>query len=130
MSYDVFVCRFLSGESIPLNKIVATEVLAPHVVAQDPEHGLFQIRTKDGASADLYFTSDTSIMINHFTDGGVMNVISELLDRIKAVLVLPGGTVILSQDSHREHLPQTLRDEWSVIVATTGSQITQAIQAS
>jgi len=59
-----------------------------------------------------------------------MNVISELLRRLEAVLILPGGTVILSRDEEREHLPQQLQDEWSVVVASTGTEIMRAIRAS
>ena len=69
-------------------------------------------------------------MISDFGGDRMMNVISELLRRLEAVLILPGGTVILSREADREHLPQEIKGEWAIVVASTGPEITQAIQAS
>ena len=131
MSYDVFMYRFTKGESVPLNKGAMHEVLDPYVTARDPENGFLRITAgADGGEAEIYTGSEESITINRLGGDEVMNVISDLLRRLEAVLVLPGGTVILSRDEDREHLPQQLRDEWSVVVAPTGPEIARAIRVS
>jgi hypothetical protein len=131
VSYDVFVHRFKEGESASLDMNVLQEVLSPYVTAQHPETGLLQIAANnDGGEADVYVKGESSITINHFGGDVIMNVISEMLRRLGAVLILPGGTVIIDRDDDRCHLPSYMRDEWSVIVAPSGAEITRAIQAS
>ncbi|MER7686234.1 hypothetical protein [Streptomyces sp. NPDC097610] len=131
MSYDVFVCRFVNGDQVPQDKNTVYEVLDPYVTARDPEHHFLQLKAgEDGGTADVYLNSENSILISNFGGVEIMNIISDLLRRLEAVLILPGGTVILNGDADREHLSQDLKDEWSVVVAPTGAEITQAIQAS
>jgi hypothetical protein len=123
--------RFTKGESVPLNKDTMQQVLDPYVTARDPESGFLRITAgTDGGEAEIYTGSEESITINRFGGDEVMNVISDLLRRLEAVLVLPGGTVILSRDEDREHLPRQLQDEWSVVVAPTGPEIARAIRVS
>ncbi|WP_159392933.1 hypothetical protein [Streptomyces cyaneogriseus] len=131
MSYDVFIHRFEEGESAPLDMSVLQEVLSPYVTARHPETGLLQIAAKnDGGEADVYVNGESSITINHFGGDVIMNVISEMLRRLGAVLILPGGTVIVDRDEDRCQLPSYMRNEWSVIVAPSGEEITRAIRAS
>jgi hypothetical protein len=130
VSYDVFVCRFVNGEPASLDQQVVNEVLAPYVTERDPEHGFLHLKAGDGGEADIYANSETSIMINHFGVGEIMDVVADLLKRLEAVLVLPGGTVVLHRAEDRAHLSQSFRDEWSVVVASTGEKITEAIRAS
>ncbi|MGW2571096.1 hypothetical protein [Streptomyces sp. NPDC001537] len=131
MSYDIYVCRFVNGEQESLDQDILHEVLTPYVAARDPEHGFLQLKSPTGGGgADVYLTSENSITISHFGGDEIMNVISDLIHRLEAVLILPGGTVIVDRDEDRDHLTQSFRDEWSVVVASTGAEITQAIQAS
>ncbi|MGW1804632.1 hypothetical protein [Streptomyces sp. NPDC002078] len=130
MSYDIFVHRFSDGEMAPLNKSTVYQVLGPYIHSQNPEGTFLQIRTEDGGRADVYLNTDTSVMINHFGGDTAMDLIAELLRRLGAVLLLPEGTVVLSRPEDRESLPQTLRDEWSITVASTGAEIARGIQES
>ncbi|MEU7059410.1 hypothetical protein [Streptomyces sp. NPDC046197] len=130
MSYDVYVCRFVNGEQEPLDMDIVHEVLDLYVTARDPEHGFLQIKSESGGEADVYLSSEKTITINHFGGDEIMDVISELLRRLDATLILPGGTVILHSDEGSEHLSQNLKDEWSIVIASTGKEITRAIQAS
>lgn len=106
------------------------EVLDPYVTARDPEHGFLQLTAGDRGQAAVYTSTDTSIMISHFSVGEIMDVIADLLKRLGAVLVLPGGTVILQREEDREHLSQDLKDGWSHAVASTGEKIAEAIRVS
>lgn len=131
MSYDVFVHRFREGEPTPLDRRVVQEIMSPYVTAHDPETGFFRIAVKNGeGEADVYTKDESSITINHFGGEVIMNLISKMLRRLEAVLILPGGTVIVDRDEDRGHLPLFMRNEWSVIVAPTGEEITRAIRAS
>ncbi|ATL27644.1 hypothetical protein [Streptomyces formicae] len=129
MSYDIFVCRFVDGEPAVLDKEVAHEALDPYVTARD--ENFLQIKAgSDGGSADIHFSSDTNITINHLGGDEIMNVIVELVRRTESSLILPGGTVVLSRDEDRECLPESIRDGWEVAVASTGEEITRAIRES
>ncbi|MEV5886691.1 hypothetical protein AB0L74_29060 [Streptomyces sp. NPDC052020] len=131
MSYDVFVLRFEKGEPAPLDSRTVQEVLGPYVTARDPGTGFLRIAAKNGGGeADLYIKDESGVAINHFGGNGIMNLISDMLRRLEAVLVLPAGTVIVDRDEDRRHLPLAMRNEWSVIVAPTGEEITRAIRAS
>ena len=129
MSYDVFVSRFVNGESVALDEGVAREVLAPHVVVQDGN--FLQVKVGSGqGGADVYFSSDANITINHVEGDEAMDLVGELVRRLGACLVLPGGTVILNRGEDREHLPEGFKDGWTVTLASTGAEITRVIQAS
>jgi hypothetical protein len=131
VSYDIYVCRFVNGEQELLDQDTLQEVLAPYVTAQDSEGGFLQLKSPiDGGGADVYLTNERTITISHFGGDEMMNVISDLICRIEAALILPGGTVIVPRSADRDHLPQSFRDEWSVVVAAEGAEITKAIQAS
>ncbi|WP_266976376.1 MULTISPECIES: hypothetical protein [unclassified Streptomyces] len=130
VSYDIFVCRFENGETVPLNMSAAHEVLDPFVVARDPATDFLLVSTADGEEAGVYFNSPTGITFNRFEGHGIMDLLAVLLRRLDAVLVVPGGPTILQRDEDREHLFPALRDEGSVLIARTGAEIDQAIKAS
>ncbi|MBD0741926.1 hypothetical protein [Streptomyces sp. CBMA152] len=130
MSYDIFVFRFVNSEQVHLERDVIHEILDAHVTERDPERHFLQLKTGEGGGvADIYLSSESSIMISNFGGDGIMDIISEIMQRLEAVLVLPGGTVVLSREADRQHLPEDFKD-WSVVVASTGQEITQAIRAS
>ncbi|MGR4850785.1 hypothetical protein [Streptomyces sp. LARHCF252] len=85
-------------------------VLDPYVTAQDPEHGFLQLTAGDGGQADVCTSNDTNVTISRFSLEEIIDVIADLLKRLGAVLVLPGGTVILQRAADREHLSQDLKD--------------------
>ncbi|GAA5058296.1 hypothetical protein [Streptomyces similanensis] len=131
MSYDIFLCRFEGGEQRELDFDVVHAIVDPYVTSSAPDRRFLQLAAgTDGGRADLHLTSADSIMISHFGGDGIMNVLSELLRGLRAVLLLPGGTVVLNDHAELEHLAQKLKSEWSVVVAPTGGEITEAIRAS
>ncbi|MEU6182583.1 hypothetical protein [Streptomyces coeruleorubidus] len=100
------------------------------MTARDPEHGSLQLTAGDGGQADVYTSTDTNITISRCSVGEIVDVIADLLKRLGALLVLPGGTVILQRAADRAHLPQDLKDGWSHVVAPTGEEIAEAIRMS
>ncbi|WP_146046182.1 hypothetical protein [Streptomyces cahuitamycinicus] len=131
MSYDVYVCRFVNGEQELLDQRILQEILAPYVTVRDSENGFLQLRSPaGGGEADVYLSNESTITISHFGGDEMMNIISDLIRRLEAVLILPGGTVIVPRSADRDHLPENFKNEWSVVVASAGEEITKAIQAS
>ncbi|MFF5489971.1 hypothetical protein ACWGCK_03135 [Streptomyces virginiae] len=130
MSFDIFVCRFENGEPASLDMGAAHEILDPHAVARDPEIGFLQVSTADGEEAGVYLNDPTGITFNRFGGGGVMDLLADLLRRLDAVLIVPGGPTMIRRDEDHARLPAALRDEWPVVVARTGAEIDRAIRAT
>ncbi|WP_405923970.1 hypothetical protein [Streptomyces sp. NBC_00035] len=130
MSYDIFVMRFENGETVPLDMAVAREVLDPFVAGRDPGVDVLSVRTADGEEADVYLNPPDGITFNRFGGGGVMDLLAVLLRRLDAVLVVPGGPVVVQSDDVRHRLPDILADGVPTVVARTGADIDQAIRAA
>lgn len=122
--------RFDEGETAPLDMAVAHEVLDPFAVTQDSEADFLWLRTPDGEEADVYLRAPDGITFNRFGGGGVMDVLAVLLQRLDAVLVVPGGPVVVQRDEVRPHLPEALTDDCPLVVAQTGAEIDRAIRAA
>ncbi|MFD8013408.1 hypothetical protein [Streptomyces sp. NPDC058955] len=130
MSYDIFVMRFENGETVPLDMAVAREVLDPFVAGRDPGADVLSVRTADGQEADVYLNPPDGITFNRFGGGGVMDLLADLLRRLDAVLVIPGGPVVLQADEARNQLPDVLTDGTPTVVARTGAEIDRAIRTA
>ncbi|WP_432115213.1 hypothetical protein [Streptomyces sp. S1] len=130
MSFDVFVHKFENGESVPLDRDAAHEVLAPYAAGQEPGADFVQVSTGRGESADVYFSMPTGITFTRFGGEGIMDLLAAVLERLDATLVVPGGPTVVRRDEDREHLHPALRAEWPVVVARTGAEITAAIVSS
>ncbi|QES48239.1 hypothetical protein DEJ50_10850 [Streptomyces venezuelae] len=129
MSFDLFVSRFENGEPAPLDLSAAHEILAPHVVARDPDGHFLQVSTAEGETADVYFTGPTGITFNRFGGDGIMDLLAVLLQRLDAVLIAPGGPTMIQRTEDRELLPTSLRNAWPTVVTRTGPEITHAIRS-
>ncbi|MDD9375135.1 hypothetical protein M8Z33_00290 [Streptomyces sp. ZAF1911] len=130
MSFDIFVMRFDKGETAPLDMAVAHEVLDPFTVARDPEADVLWVRTAEGDEADVYLQPPDGITFNRFGSGGIMDLLADLLRRLDAVLVVPGGPVVLTRDEARHQLPEAMVDDCPVVVARTGAEIDRAIRTA
>ncbi|MFI8371164.1 hypothetical protein [Streptomyces sp. NPDC085466] len=130
MSFDIFVMRFENGETVPLDMAVAHEVLGPFVVGRDSGADVLSVRTAEGEEADVYLNPPDGITFNRFGGGGIMDLLAELLRRLDAVLVVPGGTVVVQGDEARRQLPGVLADAGPTVIARTGAEIDRAIRAA
>ncbi|WP_435188343.1 hypothetical protein [Streptomyces sp. bgisy126] len=130
MSFDVFVHRFENGELVPLDAEAARELLAPHAVGRDSDPDFLQVSTGEYEWADVYFGTPTGITFNRFGGEGIMDLLAAVLERLDATLVVPGGPTVVRREEDREHVHPGLRDEWPVVVARTGAEITAAIESA
>ncbi|WP_164835999.1 hypothetical protein [Actinacidiphila soli] len=127
MSYSIYVQRFAHGDVAPMDDERGQVLLAPHVVAGEPDYGFIRIRASDGGEADVY-TSPGSIMINRFAWGGILDIVAELVERLEAVILLPEGVAILGTAEGRSHLPVELRAD-AVVVDLSGANIQGVIES-
>jgi hypothetical protein len=102
-------------------------LLAPHVVAREPEHGFMHIRAGDGGEAIVY-ASPGSIMINRFSWGGILDIVADLVTALGAVILLPEGVAILGLAEDRQHLPVELQAD-AVVVDLSGAAIESVIES-
>ncbi|MFZ3498692.1 hypothetical protein ACODT5_36615 [Streptomyces sp. 5.8] len=114
MNFDIFVWRFENGVPATLDMSAAHEVLDPHAVVWDPETDFLLVSTAEGEEASVYFSNPTGITFNRFGGDGIMDLLAVLLQRLDAVLVVPGGVTVLQRNEDRELLPASLSDEWPV----------------
>ena len=126
MSYSLYIQRFAHGDAAPMDD-KRLEFLAPHVVAREPDHGFVLIRASDGGEAHVY-ASPGSIMINRFAWGGILDIVADLVERLKAVILLPEGVAILGTAEDRSHLPVELRAD-AVVVDLSGATIQGVIES-
>jgi hypothetical protein len=65
-------------------------------------------------------------MLNHFTNGDVLDMLAEYAKRADAVIMPVGCPVLLAAPGQREHLPEGLLDACGSIVIANGRDITAA----
>jgi hypothetical protein len=59
-----------------------------------------------------------------------MDLLADLLRRLDAVLVIPGGPVVVQRDEIRRHLPDALAEGCPTVVARSGAEIDRAIRTA
>jgi hypothetical protein len=64
VSYSIYVQRFADGDAAPMDDELGQVLLAPLVVAREPEYGFLRIRASDGGEADVY-TSSSDVLSGH-----------------------------------------------------------------
>ena len=120
MSYSLFLIRFEHGEAAAMDRELFEEVIGPHVVKREPEHGFVLVRAEDSGEADVYATSETesrlmSVMVSHFSPGLVLDVVAGLAHRLGAAVVLQDGVVLVPSSGRLEDLPEELRPDAQVV---------------
>ncbi|WP_435131654.1 hypothetical protein [Actinacidiphila sp. bgisy144] len=131
MSYSLYLIRFEHGDAAAMDGELFDEVIGPHVVKREPEHGFVQIRTEDGGEADLYATANAgpalmSIMVSCFSSGPVLDVVAGLANRLDAAIVLQEGVALVSETDRWNDLPEVLRQD-AKVVGLCGDAIQAAI---
>lgn len=129
MSYDVFVQGFYAGNAAPMPSS-AFDVFRSHVDRTDSEHHFWHVRTPDGGEADIYadVTPGTfhSLMINHFSAGRPLDLLAEFTIQASAVILAPGGPMMLTTEAQRQHLPDGFQSD--AIIVRNGDDIRQALE--
>ncbi|MEV6028873.1 hypothetical protein [Streptomyces sp. NPDC052036] len=82
-------------------------------MADDPEHGIIQLRMEDGGEADVYYSRAesklTSVSFTHFATGALLDLVAQLATSLQAV--------VIPQEGGREPLSRLLSAG-----STTGSR--------
>lgn len=131
MSYSLYLIRFDHGDSAAMDSELLSQVIGPHVVKRESEHGFVQIRMEDGGKADLYATVDAgaglmSVMVSHFSAGPVLDLVAHLANRLDASIVLQEGVALVSENGRLDDLPEDLRQD-AKSVGLSGAAIQAAI---
>lgn len=131
MSYSLYLIRFVHGDAAAMDGELFDEVIGPHVVKREPEHGFVQIRAEAGGEADVYSAADAgpglmSVVVSHFSPGQVLELVARLANRIGAAIVLQGGVALVSRNGRLDDLPEDLR-LGAEVVGLSGDAIRAAI---
>ncbi|MFC7262690.1 hypothetical protein [Streptomyces lutosisoli] len=98
-------------------------------MADDPEHGVVQLRMGDGGEADVYFSGSesklTGVSFTHFATGAFLDLVAQLAGSLGAVVILQEGITLLATPEDRAHLPEQLQH-----MARVGTLTGAAIQAA
>ncbi|MEU8538664.1 hypothetical protein AB0C52_01470 [Streptomyces sp. NPDC048717] len=129
MSFEVFVTRLADGAAAPLDRAVVCEVLDPFTVARDGES--LVVRTPDGGEADVRVRADC-VTFHRFGGAGVMDLLSVLLDRLGAVLIVPGGPFLVHREGDAAQVTSDMRESsgWPVVVAPGGAALERGMRGA
>ncbi|MEU7019722.1 hypothetical protein ABZ990_03550 [Streptomyces sp. NPDC046203] len=129
MSFEVFVMRLADGGAVPLDRAVVREVLDPCTVARDGES--LVVRTSGGGKAEVAVRADC-VTFHRFGGAGVMDLLSVLLDRLGAVLVVPGGPFLVHRASAAAQVTADIRESsgWPVVVASGGAALERGMRGA
>ena len=126
MSFDVFFQRFKNGDLEPGGGEQMREVLAPHIVREEPETHSVLVEYGDGF-ADLYLDDD-DVMANHISGERPWDLLVGGARAAGWVIMPVGCPTCLTDESQRVHLPEGL-DEDAVLVAS-GQDLLEVIRSS
>jgi hypothetical protein len=134
MSFDVFVQRFAHGDTTPMPSVVFHAVFGPHIDRTEPERQFWHVQAPDGGEADIYADvegeSCGSLMINHFSNGDVLDLLVEFARQADAVIMPVGCPVLLTAPAQHGHLPDELLSSCATAVITNGHDINMAIASA
>lgn len=129
MSFDIFVMRYRDGDSgAPMDVEAFRTVFGPHIRLDDSD-GFCRVVAPDGGEADLYARLEppfTSLMVNHFASGQVLDLVVAFARDADAVLLPPGCPTCITHESQLDHLPEDMRDD--VRIVHTGADLEAAIE--
>ncbi|MFE6103254.1 hypothetical protein ACFVQ4_25305 [Streptomyces laurentii] len=129
MSFEVFVTRFTDGEAAQLDPTIVRDVLGPYVTAG--AGAWLVVETPDGGRADVGVRAD-AVTFHRFGGAGVMDLISALLDRLGAVLLVPGGPFLVHRERDAAQVAPGIRESsgWPVMVASDGTALEREIRGT
>ncbi len=123
MEIDAYFQGFDEGAEAPGGGARMREVLAPHVVREEPEHDY--LRVEVGASgADVYLDED-HMLVNHVEGEPAWELLLQGARAANWVAVAPGGPVCLVDETQRRHLPPEYAEGGAVV--TSGAALAAAL---
>jgi hypothetical protein len=131
VSFDVFVQGFRQADATPLPSAPFHAVFGPYVDRTVPEQEFWHITTPDGGDADIYVDAGgetfTSLLINHFTAGQVLDLLARFAERANAVIMPVGGPILVPAPGLLDELPAELLEP-APLVVETGEDIEAAFR--
>ncbi|WP_431962429.1 hypothetical protein [Actinacidiphila sp. bgisy160] len=133
MGWSPLIFTFVDGAAVPVpvDLALVRAVLEPHDVG-DPrltareDGGLqFFVRAADGGEAEI-FVGERDIMVSRPHAGEVFGIVAELVSRLGAVVLDPGGVGVVCRAEEYAHLPAGMRDA-AVVVEMTGEALEAAL---
>jgi len=132
VSFDVFVQGFRQADATPLPSAQFHAVFGPYVDRTVPEQEFWHITTPDGGDADIYVDPSgetfTSLLINHFTAGQVLDLLARFTRQANAVILPVGCPILVPAPDLLDELPAELLEPAPVVVET-GEDIEAALRA-
>ena len=125
MSFDVFFQRFEDGDAAEGGGDEMRQVLAGHIVREEPDRGFALIEIGNGA-ADVYLDR-SSMMANHISGDEPWDLLVEGARAAQWVILPAGCPTCITDESQRAHLPEGLDDE--VVLVANGSELRAAVQS-
>jgi len=126
VSFDVFFQGFVDGEPSAGGGERMREVLAPHIVREEPEYNLVSIEFGDG-SANVYL-DENEMMANHIAGDRPWDLLVEGARAAGWVILPVGCPTCITDEAHRAGLPEGLHED--VAFVRTGSDLLRVITAS
>jgi hypothetical protein len=135
MGFDVFVQGFRHGAAAALPTAAFHAVFRPHIDRIKPEHGYHHVTAPDHGQAHIYAQVNgeyfTGFMVNHFSEGDVLDLLADFAHRAHAVILPVGCPTLLVSPDQREHLPaELLGNDSRITIVTTGHDIRTAIRSA
>lgn len=131
MSYELFVQRFEDGDAGLMTVAAFRRVWGPFADRRDPRHDYWHVLAPDDGEADLYarLGADTfdSLMISHFSEGKILDLLVDFITAADAVVLPPGCPTLMAHEGQRRHLPEELRAD--AVVVQSGPGIRQVLRA-
>ncbi|MBF4163972.1 hypothetical protein [Nocardioides acrostichi] len=126
MSFDVYFQRFRNRDTEPGGGEAMRQVLAPHIVREDPEHSFARVEYGDG-EADVYLGPD-GMKADHVTGTAPWDLLVQGARAADWVVMPVGCPACLTDEGQRAHMPEGLDDE-AVLIAS-GQDLLAVIRSS
>lgn len=120
MSFDVYVQRFVDGDSAPADTTLLRALLAPHVARTEPDSDFAQLGFDDG-TADLYGIGDPGggFMVNHVSGQQAWALLADVAVRAGMTVMPAGAAPMIATEAMRMHLPDGLAHDAVVVTSAT-----------
>jgi hypothetical protein len=126
MSFDVFFQGFENGDAKDGGGVEMRQVLAAHIVREEPEHNFALIETGDG-SADVYLGT-SSMLANYIGGDEIWDLLVDGATAARWVILPVGCPTCITDESQRSHLPEDLGQD--VVLVRTGAELSAVIQSA
>jgi hypothetical protein len=127
VSYDVFLFRFLNGDTTDIDASHLMALVEPFIIRREEEHDYVRLRAADGGEADLYGVGEpaASLMFSHWSWGDICDLMAKLGRELDMVIIPPDRPAMIAGEQQRPHLPEEFVSE--AVVVRAGADIQRAI---